>query len=142
MSTARYNRDGISFQYPENWELEEDPPQGVPRTISVTAKDGAFWSATVYQAAGAIEELEKEYVNTFCQEYEEVELDPVQVLVGGHRLGALDLQFYCLDFLVHSRLIAQHIGDHFLLITWQAEDRDFDKLEQVFSAITFSALQN
>ena len=117
MSTARYNRDGISFQYPETWVLEEDPPQGVPRTISVTAKDGAFWSATIYQAAGAIEELEKEYVDTFRQEYEEVELDPVQVLVGDHRLGALDLQFYCLDFLVHSRLIVQHVGDHFLLIT-------------------------
>ena len=32
--TAKYERDGIAFQYPENWSFEEEPRNGFPRTIS------------------------------------------------------------------------------------------------------------
>jgi len=142
MTTAKYDRDGISFQYPENWVLEEDPPRGVPRTISVTSSAGAFWSATVYVAAGSLEDLEQEYIATFREEYDEVELDPIQVVVGERRLGAIDLQFYCLDFLVCAKAVAiKSAGVPVMLLLWQAEDREFTKYEPVFRAITVSLLR-
>lgn len=142
MSTAKYDRDGIVFQYPENWQLDEDPPQGVPRTISVTSDAGAFWSVTVYDRTQHVDELKREYLQTLQQEYEDAELDAVQLTLGSLKLDAVDLQFYCLDFLVHSRLLVLEHELHCLLVAWQAEDRDFDKLEPVFSAITFSILQS
>ena len=45
---AKYDRDGFAFQYPDNWVLEEDPSDGLPRTVSVTAESGAFWSLSIY----------------------------------------------------------------------------------------------
>lgn len=138
--TAVYKRDDIRFQYPENWKIDEDPSSGVPRTISVTATNGAFWAATIYDENSSPEELQKEYLETFEAEYEDLEMDPVEIKVGDQDLPALDLQFYCLDFLVHSRLIVRQIGGYKVLIAWQAEDRDFDKLEPIFEAITFSAM--
>ena len=140
MSTAKYDREGISFQYPENWQLEEDPPRGLPRTISVTSQEGAFWSVAVYDASADTESLRREYIQTLQQEYEGVELDLLSVQIGDLELPATDFQFYCLDFLVHSRLISCRHGEQQLLISWQAEDRDFDRLEQVFMAITLTAL--
>lgn len=139
--TAIYDREELKFQYPEGWTVDEDPRQGVPRTVSVTADSGAYWSATICELSESGEALQKEYLETYHQEYEDLELAPVEIAVGERKMTALDLQFYCLDFLVHSRLIVQQIGNHRVLIAWQAEDRDFDALEPVFAAITFSAMQ-
>ena len=137
---ATYDREELNFQYPENWQLDEDPSQGVPRTVSVTAKDGSYWSVTICPAEHSSEDLKKEYLETFQTEYEDLEMDPVEVKVGDRKFDALDLQFYCLDFLVHSRLLVATAGEYRLLIAWQAEDREFDKLSPVFEAITFSAI--
>jgi hypothetical protein len=140
--TAKYDRDGITFQYPENWSLEEDPRTGVPRTISVTSDQGAFWSAALYLTDQPLTQLQHQYVEALEEEYEEVEIDDVEFKLGGEEIFATDFQFYCLDFLVHSRLIVTQIGRLHVLISWQAEDRDFDQLEAVFMAITFSVLQS
>lgn len=138
---AKYSRDEIAFQYPENWEIDEDPPQGIPRTISITADDGAFWSATIYLADQPLKELQYQFVDTLESEYDDLEIDDIEFKLGDETILATDFQFYCLDFLVHSRLIVTTVGKHHVLIAWQAEDRDFDKLEPVFKAITFSLLQ-
>ena len=140
--TPKYDRDGITFQYPDNWELDEDPPKGFPRTISLTAKDGAFWSAAFYLKDQPLKELQHQYVEAIEGEYEGVEIDDVEFELVDETILATDFQFYCLDFLVHSRLIVTEIGPYHALITWQAEDRDFDQLEQVFKAITFSVLHD
>lgn len=140
--TAKYERDGIVFQYPENWSFEEEPRSGLPRTISVTSEEGAFWSMTLYSADQPLKELQHLYIETLEQEYEEVEIEDVEFPLGDETILATDLQFYCLDFLVHSRVIATQVGAFQALIAWQAEDRDFDKFEAVFQAITFSMLQS
>lgn len=138
--TAKYTRDDFSFQYPENWAIEEDPSTGVPRTISVTSEEGAFWSASLYLTDQPLRNLQDQYVDALEAEYEGLEIDDVEFQLADEKILATDFQFYCLDFLVHSRLIATQIGQFNVLIAWQAEDRDFDKLETVFMAITYSAI--
>ena len=139
--TAKYERDGLTFQYPENWQLDEDPLQGFPRSISVTAKSGAFWCATVYDQGTAIDELTKQYVRTLEQEYEDLEQEPLELELAEETVCGLDLQFYCLDFLVRSRVFGLAVGERVVLLEWQAEDREFDQMEPVFRAISFSLLQ-
>ncbi len=139
--TAKYDRDGISFQFPENWTLDEDPKTGIPRTISVTSEEGAFWSASIYLTDQPLRELQHQYVEALEAEYEDLEIDDVEFKLGNETIVATDFQFYCLDFLVHSRLIVTQVGKYNVLIGWQAEDRDFDKMEPVFMAVTFSLLQ-
>ena len=139
---SKYDRDGIAFQYPENWLFEEEPKTGIPRTISVTSEDGAFWSAAFYLTDQPLKQLQHEYIETLEQEYDEVEIDDIEFKLADETILATDLQFYCLDFLVHSRLIATTVGRYNVLISWQAEDRDFDSLEAVFKAMTFSLFQS
>jgi hypothetical protein len=140
---AIYERDELTFQYPDNWKIDEEPSAGIPRTVSVTAGSGAYWSAMIYDLSSSSEQdLQREYVETFQQEYEDLEFEPVEIAIGEEKLNALDLQFYCLDFLVHSRCMIRQIGNYRVLIAWQAEDRDFDSLEPVFAAITFSAIDS
>jgi hypothetical protein len=108
----------------------------------VTSAQGAFWSATLYLTDQPLTQLQHQYVEALEEEYEEVEIDDVEFKLGDEEILATDFQFYCLDFLVHSRLIVTQIGRLHVLISWQAEDRDFDQLEAVFMAITFSVLQS
>ena len=50
------------------------------------------------------------------------------------------MNFYCLDFLVTSQVRALRHGHAVYLLTYQAEDREFDQLADVFRAITASML--
>ena len=49
--------------------------------------------------------------------------------------------FYCLDFLIRTRLQVVRTTDYQLLFWFQAEDREFDKQELVFKALATSLLQ-
>ena len=79
-------------------------------------------------------------MHTLENEYEDLEQQAIDVKLNSEIVSGLELQFYCLDFLVRSRLLGVHIGDRGVLLTWQAEDREFDKMEPVFRAISFSLL--
>ena len=139
---AKYDRDSLTFQYPENWELDEDPPNGIPRSISVTAQTGAFWCATVYSGETPLQDLTQQYLQTLEKEYEDLEQEPVEVAFPSETIPGTDLYFYCLDFLVRSRVLALSVGSRSVLLTWQAEDREFEQVEPVFQAISFSLLQD
>ncbi len=138
--TAIYNRGGVSFQYPENWELKEDLGQG-PLSVYVTASSGAFWSAAIYEPHESAENLCRQALDAMRGEYDELEVDAVAEEIADESTVGYSLQFYCLDFLVRCRMLALTAMGKTLLLTWQAEDRDFDSLEPVFYAITTSLLR-
>ena len=138
--TAKYDRDNLTFQYPENWRLDEDPPRGFPRSISVSAESGAFWCATVCDPHTSLDDLTRQYIQTLENEYEDLEQQPIDVELGSDIVSGLELQFFCLDFLVRSLLLGVPLRDRNVLLTWQAEDREFDKIEPVFRAISLSLL--
>ena len=137
---AKYDRDGFAFQYPDNWVLEEDPSDGLPRTVSVTAESGAFWSLSIYDDGTPPAILQQQTIEALSQEYEGVETDELEIELMTQQVDATDLQFYCLDFLIHARLIPIARGNYSALLIWQAEDREFDQLETVFQAITISMI--
>ena len=78
------------------------------------------------------------------EEVEQLEFEP-QLSYRGQVLQdcrGIDLQFYYLDLLVTSRVIAFTVERKTYLIQIQAEDRDFTTLEQVFQAMIISMLQS
>ena len=76
------------------------------------------------------------------EEYIDFESHPVTKQIADRTVEGFDMQFYCLDFLVASQLLALNLGERTLLFQFQAEDRDFDELMPVFEAIATSLLQN
>ena len=139
--TGTYHRSGIQFQYPENWTLADDSLEAFPRTISVQAPSGAFWSVDIHPFSVDPKELLTLAVDAMRGEYQDLEVSPCDNDVAGNPSLGYDLFFCCLDFIVTCRLRAFRLGHATYMLTFQAEDREFEKLEPVFEAITHSFLQ-
>ena len=121
----------------------DDADADLPFSVSVEAPDGnAFWSLHVYERDADPDELLKETVSNLNQTYPDLEISsypgdfPKQVVAG------LETMFYCLDFLVRVRLQVVSLETYQILLWLQAEDRDFDRLELVFKAISTSLLSS
>jgi hypothetical protein len=140
--TAIYNRSGLHFMYPENWELAEDSVDTVPRSILLQAPSGAFWSLDIHPFSVSDEELLQHVVEAMRGEYPDLEAQPADEQIAGESASGYNLFFYCLDFIVAARVRALRLGHATYLWMYQAEDRDFDQLEPVFRAITVSMFRD
>ena len=142
---------GIECTYPENWQLSEDRENDRLVSFTLQSPNTAFMSVYVSRDQGRATELIEEMTEMLSAEYEEVEsasIDPESLNMGTLNLGKLaddlivvDLNFYYLDLLVTTRLIAFSRADRTVLVQCQAEDREFETLEMVFKAMLISMLQ-
>lgn len=142
---------GIECTYPENWQLSEDRENDRLVSFTLQSPNTAFMSVYVSRDQGRATELIEEMTEMLSAEYEEVEsasIDPESLNIGTLNLGKLaddlivvDLNFYYLDLLVTTRLIAFSQADRTVLVQCQAEDREFETLEMVFKAMLISMLQ-
>jgi len=139
--TARYEKLGVQFLYPENWQIRDEEPVSWPRSVSVQSPGGGFWSLMVYRGSDkSPADLTKEALSTMQQEYDGLESMEICEEFRSVKTSGYDMSFYCLDLVVTARALGACLGDQTLLVIWQAEDREFQQLEQVFRAITTSLL--
>lgn len=141
--TAVFDRHGLKFQYPENWTLTEEIADGEEVVeIQLQSPGGAIWSLTVLNGDASGESLIDEVLESLKTQYEGTESEPASEQVGDFRMEGFDSYFYCLDLLVSNRIrFVEHDGLRLLFMT-QAESREFDRQELVFSAITTSLLRS
>lgn len=143
--TKIYEGLGLKCMYPENWNLIEDSEDGLAVSFTLESPSSAFMTVSEYPRAVSTDSAIEQSIDTMRQEYEGIEEEDYEpnFLFRGEPLDdvlALDLRFYYLDLLVISRLVAFSIGKRTYLIQIQAEDRDFENLEQVFRAMTVSMI--
>jgi len=138
--TAVYEKLGVQFLYPENWKVSEDGVRNLPRTISIESPTGAFWSVDIHPLSVDIQTLLDEILQAMQQEHDDVEFTKVDEDSSGEAVRGYDLEFFCLDFVVKCQLRAFPHDHAVYLMTYQAEDRDYPQLSQVFLAITHSLL--
>jgi hypothetical protein len=133
--------------YPENWNLIEDTEDGQTTGFTLESPTSAFMTVSEYPWNVSPRSAVESSAAAMTAEYEEVEqleFEP-QLSYRGQVLQdcrGIDLQFYYLDLLVTSRVIAFTVERKTYLIQIQAEDRDFATLEQVFQAMIISMLQS
>lgn len=134
--------------YPENWKLSEDTSSSGSTTgFMIESPTSAFMTVNEYPWNVAPREAIEKAREAMEAEYPESEFEPFEpkLMLKGEEIAdsrAGDVRFYYLDLLVISRLIAFTVNKKTYLIQIQAEDRDFDKLEQVFQAMLVSMLQS
>ena len=107
---------GISFQYPDNWTLDDSDALLGRQSVTVYSPGGAFWSVAI-QPAGRSGHAGR----GGCRHHEAgirraAEAVPAEETVAGHELTGYDLAFYCLDLtntaLVRSlRNLTNHLYD-------------------------------
>jgi hypothetical protein len=138
--TARYEGLGISFLYPENWRIVDEQADEWPHGVSVESPDGGYWQIQLYPSRMDLARLSEQALEAMQGEYEGLEWQAVTEELFDVTASGYDLYFFCLDFLVTSRIRSLYMGDQTILLICQAESREFDRLRLVFDAITKSLL--
>jgi len=138
--TLHYRKAGIRFLYPENWRITDEQLDSSPLSVSVQSPESGFWQLMVYDPHVEPRSLVEQVLTSMRAEYEGVESAVIHDQFADVESLGYDMCFYCLDFLVNARALATRALGKTLLILWQAEDREFDRLEPVFRAITLSLL--
>jgi len=128
---ATFDHYGLRFLYPDNWESVVDPEGGV----TLQMPSGGFCSILREETTHCEAEILNQIVATIRADYGEVENEPLPIddfLAEG---VATDLRFYYLDLMIVSRVVIAPLNGQRFVIQFQAESRDFDANEAVFSAI-------
>lgn len=129
---------GLSFLYPDNWKSTEEE---LPDAISIESPEGAFLAVTRLQGIDLETPIEKAK-QTMEAEYDQIEQEPVHKRIGDKQLIGVTQRFVYLDLIVTSHLLAFTSNGCTYLIQIQAEDRDMNRLEQVFEAVLTSICQS
>jgi hypothetical protein len=137
---ACFDKLGISFQYPENWTLDDSDAVLGRKSVTVYSPGGAFWSVALHSGSVAPEKAAKTVLEAMKKEYPGLEVDETTETIAGHDLLGYDLAFYYVDLINTAIIRSLRVGTTTYIVFCQAEDRDFAKLRMVFQAMTTSLL--
>jgi hypothetical protein len=138
---AEYSNFGVRFLYPENWLVADEQLSEWPRSVSIESPGGGFWQIQVYSYQLDPADISSQVLQAMQKEYDDLEYESVDQRLGHHLSVGYDFAFFCLDFLVISRVRCFCIGEKTYVLTCQAESSEFERQELVFEAITSSMLQ-
>jgi hypothetical protein len=139
--TARFERDGVLFEYPENWELDVEEDTNARLAVSVYSPGGGFWSLRVENEPLAPHDVVQSVLAAMREAYDQIDTEETTQVVEGCELLGVDIQFICLDLTNSAQVRAARFEIGTLMILMQAEDREFAQLEPIFLAMTTSLLR-
>lgn len=128
---------GIRFDYPAGWQVTEEqlPDQWV---ATLESGQSAFWQITIFDEPVDVIELMDSVVETYRSEYPNLdETEPVVTLFRS-ATEARDLDFICLDLVVTACIRAFDTEEQTMLVLYQGEDRELERLRPVLDAISQS----
>jgi hypothetical protein len=131
---------GISFQYPDNWTLDDADALLGRQSVTVLSPGGAFWSVAIHSGSSDPEKMASAILDAMRQEYESLEIEEAAETVAGFELTGYDLAFYCLDLTNTASIRSVRTREAVCTIYCQAEDREYEQIKRVFEAITVSLL--
>jgi len=137
---ATFSRLGISFQYPDNWTLDDADALAGRSSVTVYSPGGGFWSVTIHPRSADPARLAKGVVEAMKEEYADLEAEETHEVLTGHETVGFDLSFYCLDLTNSAQIRALRVDQGTYTVFCQAEDREFAQIRRVFQAITSSLL--
>lgn len=139
--TAIYDHQGVRFAYPENWKIEHGEDEEATLQVTVASPHTAFWSLSIYPGLRNTRALLDEVLQAMQAEYPDLESNSADEIIDGLQIVGFDLDFICLDLTNTARARVFHRDQNTCLLLCQAEDREFEQIEQVFRAMTLSLLQ-
>ena len=133
----QFHKDGIRFQYPDNWVLSREDADG-GWTVSVQSPDTAFFLLTLDEAMPDGEEVAQTVLDALKADYPDLEAeDAVDSLAGQPAVGH-NLTFFSLDLTNTSVTRAFYAQAGTVLVMWQTNDLELEQWEPIFHAIRAS----
>ena len=132
----RFERFGISFDYPDGWDI--DVGDGDHAAVTVFTPEGGFWSVSGHAAGGRADELAAAVERQMREEYRDLDAETVTEEIGGHHTDGVDMNFSFLDLTNTAQVRAVTLPERIWLVFCQAEDREWERVAPVFAAMTAS----
>jgi hypothetical protein len=134
---ARYDDQGIRFDYPASWELDEDDDDA-RATITVQSSGGlAFVMVTLDADRPSPGEMAGEALSAMKEEYPDIQVSPTEDRVGGHRAEGFDLEFFSVDMPNACLIRSFRTPSRTVLVfgQWSAADADEEEPEEVVRGV-------
>ena len=138
---ATFDNLGITFQYPDNWELDEGEIRAGQSAVTVFSPGGAFWSVAMHTSSADPARMAQAALDAMRKEYEGLEAEPVDETIAGRKVIGFDLNFFYLDLTNTAVIRCLRVDGTTYTIFFQAEDRDYRVIGRVFDAMTVSLLR-
>ncbi len=138
---ATFDNLGITFQYPDNWQLDDEEIRAGQSAITVYSPGGAFWTVAMHPASAEPARMAQTALDAMRKEYEGLEAEPVNETVAGHELIGFNLNFFYLDLTSTAGIRSLRVAGTTYTIFFQAEDREYGEIGRVFDAMTLSLLR-
>jgi hypothetical protein len=139
---AVYQKFGMRFLYPENWDVTDEETDDWPRTVTLQSRHTAFWTLVAHPPGGELRPHVKAVVDSIQAEFPDLEVIPVKETLGGVEVKGVDICFFYLDLLVEAKIRCLKTPSACLVWHSQAESKEFDEMDLVFQAIATSMLEN
>src|SRR5271170_7535985 len=104
MDTA-YEGYGIRFRYPGTWSLSEQEQDRLT-SITVDSPETSSWSVSLFFDHPSPEDVLDSAVEAFREEYDEVDVYPVEAKMAKHASVARDVDFVCFELISSAFLRA------------------------------------
>lgn len=135
--SARFESDGVGFRYPENWDFNrEDTESGW--TVSVQSPETAFLMVSFDAEMPDAELMADTALDALRSEYPGLEADPAVEPFAGQRSVGHDVRFFSLDLTNTCWMRSFYGGSGTVLVFWQANDLELDRVGPVLKAICAS----
>jgi len=137
-----FDKHGLVFQYPENWNIEEESVEDGATSVWLYSPGSACWSVTVYPPGVDPNAAIDQVLETMQAEYRGLDLEKTVESYAGTELVGYEMNFVCLDMINTARVQSYRDEAATYVIFCQAEDREYAKVADVFAAITMSLLSD
>jgi hypothetical protein len=134
---AHFEDGGIRFRYPENWKLEREENEA-GWTVSVQSPDTAFIMVCFRDDESTPDEMAIAALAALKEEYPELEAEESVDSLGGQSATGYDVRFFSLDLSNTCFLRSFYSSEGTVLILWQANDLELERIEPVLRAICTS----
>ena len=128
---------GIRFEYPEDWILhEQSSPEEI--TLTVQSPNSSFWSLTLIMDRPEPRRVLDAILDTFREEYSEIDVYPSEVRLGDQPTESCELDFVCHELIGSAFLRAVAAPDFTLVVLYQGADLELDDTQKLLEEISQS----
>lgn len=130
---------GIRFQYPENWELEEEEMEADSGwMVSVQSPNTAFMLLSMHPPELSVDDVLEATLAALQEDYRDLEYQPVKQRICQRLAKGFDIQFVSMDLTNTCWIRSFRMPHSTVLIMCQANDLELEEAEPVLRAILAS----
>ncbi len=132
--TKEFNRDGLSFSWPDDWSVEREE-QKDGWTISLQSPGTAFAVVRLDRSMPATEEVAQTTLDALKEDYPHLEATATVDMLAGEMAIGHDIQFFSLDFATTCWTRSFYGAAGTVLVLCQVSDIDQEIYEPVLRGI-------